>query len=160
MEVISLWLAVDDSNTENGCMQVIPYSHFDGLSVTNMSSADFNRNVSESEDKVNLTEDQRQRIENIELKAGSISLHHPMLVHGSLANHSGKRRAGLTLRYIPTSTQVIEDPQDTEGKGSGSVYLMRGQKKADNRYREIPVFDENTHFSPSLHCQFANRYIK
>ena len=158
MEVISLWLAVDDSTVENGCMQVVPYSHSDGLSVTNLSSGDFNRNVSDYEDKVHLTETQVSSIENVELKAGSISIHHPMLIHGSLANHSEKRRAGLTLRYIPTTTTVIEDPQDIDGKASGSVFLMRGQKRAANRYREIPAFDKSRHFSASIPCGFTDRY--
>src|SRR5204862_1591291 len=27
MEVISIWLAADDSTTENGCMRVIPQTH-------------------------------------------------------------------------------------------------------------------------------------
>lgn len=158
MEVISLWLAVDDSTVDNGCMQVVPYSHSDGLSVTNLSSDDFNRNVAESEDKVHLTEAQISSIKNVELKAGSISIHHPMLIHGSLANHSEKRRAGLTLRYIPSTTKVIEDPQDIDGKASGSVYLMRGERRAVNRYREIPHFDETKHFTPSIRCTFAERY--
>ena len=37
----------------------------------------------------------------VELKAGEISLHSDLLLHGSEANQSSRRRCGLTLRYCP-----------------------------------------------------------
>ena len=37
------------------------------------------------------------------LTAGQISIHSDLLVHGSSANHSQRRRCGLTLRYCPAS---------------------------------------------------------
>jgi ectoine hydroxylase-related dioxygenase (phytanoyl-CoA dioxygenase family) len=43
-----------------------------------------------------------------ELKAGEISLHSDLLLHGSLANQSDRRRCGLTLRYC--ATDVWSDP--------------------------------------------------
>ena len=36
---------------------------------------------------------------DIEQKAGEISIHADMLLHSSLANHSSRRRCGLTMRY-------------------------------------------------------------
>jgi ectoine hydroxylase-related dioxygenase (phytanoyl-CoA dioxygenase family) len=36
---------------------------------------------------------------DVELEAGQISLHADLLLHGSLANRSSRRRCGLTLRY-------------------------------------------------------------
>jgi ectoine hydroxylase-related dioxygenase (phytanoyl-CoA dioxygenase family) len=38
---------------------------------------------------------------NVELKAGEISIHSDLLLHGSEANQSSKRRCGLTLRFCP-----------------------------------------------------------
>ena len=35
------------------------------------------------------------------LMAGQMSLHDVFLIHGSRANRSSKRRAGLTFRYMP-----------------------------------------------------------
>lgn len=37
----------------------------------------------------------------IELKAGQVSVHDIGIIHGSAANSSGRRRAGLALRYMP-----------------------------------------------------------
>ena len=42
---------------------------------------------------------------HIELKAGEISLHSDLLLHGSPPNNSNRRRCGLTMRYA--STDVI-----------------------------------------------------
>ena len=37
------------------------------------------------------------------LEAGQFSVHDVHLVHGSAANTSGKRRAAITLRYMPAT---------------------------------------------------------
>jgi ectoine hydroxylase-related dioxygenase (phytanoyl-CoA dioxygenase family) len=41
-----------------------------------------------------------------ELKAGEISIHSDLLVHGSEANMSPRRRCGLTLRYCPADVRA------------------------------------------------------
>jgi hypothetical protein len=40
------------------------------------------------------------------LKAGEISLHSDLLLHGSEANNSNRRRCGLTLRYCAAEVQA------------------------------------------------------
>ena len=56
-----------------------------------------------------------QTIENAEqygtpvddvLKAGEISLHSDLLLHGSEANNSDRRRCGLTLRYCAADVRA------------------------------------------------------
>jgi non-haem Fe2+, alpha-ketoglutarate-dependent halogenase len=42
----------------------------------------------------------------VELKAGEISLHCDLLLHGSDANHSERRRCGLTLRYCSADVRA------------------------------------------------------
>ena len=41
------------------------------------------------------------RLQCTPLKAGQISIHSDLLVHGSAPNDSDRRRCGLTLRYCP-----------------------------------------------------------
>ena len=41
-----------------------------------------------------------------ELQAGEISIHSDLLVHGSEANASSRRRCGLTLRYCPAEVRA------------------------------------------------------
>lgn len=39
------------------------------------------------------------------LKAGQVSFHNDKMVHGSPANHSDRRRVGLTVRYSRTEVK-------------------------------------------------------
>ena len=43
---------------------------------------------------------------NVALRAGEISLHSDLLLHGSEANRSSRRRCGLTLRYCPADVRA------------------------------------------------------
>lgn len=43
------------------------------------------------------------------LKPGQISIHDIFMVHGSAANTSGRRRAGMTYRYMPTTSFFDHD---------------------------------------------------
>ena len=45
----------------------------------------------------------------IELEPGQASLHDVGIVHGSAANSSGRRRAGLALRYMPATSGLHRD---------------------------------------------------
>lgn len=101
MEVVTLWLAVDESTTENGCLRVIPGSHKQELHATREATAV--ENVLGHETVVEVDESQAV---DLELRPGDVEVHHPNILHGSEPNHSPKRRCGLTIRYIPTSTRV------------------------------------------------------
>jgi ectoine hydroxylase-related dioxygenase (phytanoyl-CoA dioxygenase family) len=94
---VTAWLAIDDASVENACMRYIPGSHRLGHLTYSLSETDegnvLNQTVPDAE---NLGEPV-----NVELKAGEISIHSDLLLHGSEANQSNKRRCGLTLRYCP-----------------------------------------------------------
>jgi hypothetical protein len=44
-----------------------------------------------------------------ELRAGEISIHSDLLLHGSQANESDRRRCGLTLRYCAAEVRAHMD---------------------------------------------------
>lgn len=81
-------------------MKVIPGSHKKDALKHNLI-----------EDK-NLTLNRELPIENvdqksaqfIELTAGQVSVHDIGIIHGSAANSSGRRRAGLALRYMSSAS--------------------------------------------------------
>lgn len=136
MEVITLWLAVDDSTTENGCMRVIPQTHHTGLQK--MRARKDVANVLDSEIDPAFVDE--SKAVNIVLEAGGVSIHHPNLIHGSNANHSPKRRCGLTIRYIPTSTRI-----KTQG-AYPSAFLLRGKAVPGiNEYNPKPRYVEGKH---------------
>jgi ectoine hydroxylase-related dioxygenase (phytanoyl-CoA dioxygenase family) len=99
---VTAWLAIDDASVENACMRFIPGSHHLGHLTYALSENDegnvLNQTVVGAE---NLGEPV-----NVELKAGQISIHSDLLLHGSEANQSNKRRCGLTLRYCPAMVRA------------------------------------------------------
>ena len=94
-KVITVWLAIDDADTKNGCMRFLSGSHrFGHLSYRISDHGEhniLNQTVQEAE--------QYGTPVDVELKAGEISIHSDLLLHGSNFNHSDRRRCGLTLRY-------------------------------------------------------------
>ena len=54
--------------------------------------------------EVLVPEEQSTATKNVVLKAGQISFHDVFLLHGSAANSSPRRRAAVTLRYMPASS--------------------------------------------------------
>ena len=85
---VTAWLAITDSNEENGCMRMWPGTHKEKI-----------RAHKDRFDKYNLLT-RGQTVQNVPLKdtvpnilrAGQLSLHHPMIVHGSGLNKSNSRR--------------------------------------------------------------------
>ncbi len=94
-KAVTVWLAIDDANIDNACMKFVAGSQHVGH-LTYRPSDDDEGNV------LNQTiEDAEQYGEVVydELVAGQVSLHSDLLLHGSEANESDRRRCGLTLRY-------------------------------------------------------------
>jgi ectoine hydroxylase-related dioxygenase (phytanoyl-CoA dioxygenase family) len=136
MEVVTLWLAVDDSTPENGCMRVIPGTQ--GMDLQQLQSKTDVANVLSSTMDTALVDE--SKAVDIVLRAGDVSVHHPNVIHGSNANTSGKRRCGLTIRYIPASTRIRTENQWP------SAFLLRGQAVPGiNTYLPRPRYVEGKH---------------
>ncbi|MEZ4661751.1 MAG: phytanoyl-CoA dioxygenase family protein [Caldilineaceae bacterium] len=111
-KTVTVWLAIDDADVENACMRFVPGSHHYGHLTYRLSENDENNVLNQTVDGA---ENFGEPV-NVELKAGEISLHSDLLLHGSAANHSARRRCGLTLRYC--AAEVWSDPElrwNTEG---------------------------------------------
>jgi phytanoyl-CoA hydroxylase len=146
MEVVTLWLAVDDADAENGCMQVIPGTH--RMPLQQLHERTDTANVLNSEVDPALV-DETQAID-IVLSAGSVSIHHPNIIHGSKANLSARRRCGLTIRYIPSSTHILA-PQPWP-----SAFLLRGHAfPGINKYQPRPRYQPGE----SMEFQDAEQYL-
>jgi ectoine hydroxylase-related dioxygenase (phytanoyl-CoA dioxygenase family) len=135
MRVVTLWLAVDHSTPDNGCVRLVPGSHTmdfaemrENVEVDNVLGAEIAVEVDES------------KAVDMVLRPGDVEVHHPNIVHGSNANTSPDRRCGLTIRYIPTSTRITGDEQPYP-----SAFLLRGEPGV-NVYQPVPAFDPERHF--------------
>ncbi|MEL6463567.1 MAG: phytanoyl-CoA dioxygenase family protein [Pseudomonadota bacterium] len=101
---VTVWLAIDDADDLNSAMRFIPGTHHQGALPTTTTDGGayvFHKGTADAEGL-------GQPFTN-SLKAGQISLHADMLVHGSRANTSNRRRCGLTLRYCPPEVRITDD---------------------------------------------------
>jgi ectoine hydroxylase-related dioxygenase (phytanoyl-CoA dioxygenase family) len=126
MNVATLWLAVDESAVENGCMRVIPGSQTLGP-LPHRTAEDKDSKVLDR--GVDISGFDPASIVDIELQPGDLSFHAPYLVHGSNVNHSDKRRCGYTMRFIPTSTRLVRDGAQSKWWANHPLYLLRGEDR-------------------------------
>ena len=120
---VTAWLAITDANEENGCMRMCPGTHKEKI-----------QEHKDTFDKNNLLT-RGQTVQNIklnetvpnELKAGQLSLHHPMIVHGSTPNTSNSRRIGFVIQsYIGANVKQI----------IGKVYVQQARGVDKFNYHE------------------------
>ncbi len=138
LATVTVWVAVDPATTENGCLRVIPGTHESGLMPHTVDNADglaLNQGISAG------AFDEKKAVD-IELEAGQISLHHAMLVHGSNANVSAKRRCGYAIRYMPATSHFDRTIPPTRiannqvlDYSQRPLWLLRGTDRADNDFR-------------------------
>ena len=101
----TVWIAIDKVEEANGAMKVIPGSHKNRGWQHHEDAGDYltlNQVISEDQ----LTD---KDIQYIELEPGQCSLHDVGIVHGSAANTSNRRRAGLAIRYMPATSGLLRD---------------------------------------------------
>ncbi|EMI53004.1 phytanoyl-CoA dioxygenase family protein [Rhodopirellula sallentina] len=96
-KAVTVWLAIDDADLENGGMEVYTGSHRHGLIDFDTTDADSGNVL----DQVVSEPQQYGEYRFTPIQAGQISIHSDLLVHGSAPNASDRRRCGLTLRYCP-----------------------------------------------------------
>ncbi len=118
--LISCWLAIDDVTLENGCMRFVPGSHREENPHYEIETINPN-NLTVRPEFI----DQSREVP-VEIKAGSMSIHHSLTVHRSCSNASDHRRRGLAMIYLPADLKFIE-PWDFKY----GFQLVRGVKQPD-----------------------------
>ena len=120
---VTAWVALTNSNENNGCMKMWPRSHLD--IKDHNEKFDEGNLLTRGQTVENVPENE---IKSIELKAGQMSLHHPRIVHGSGINKSNDRRIGFVIQsYIGTNVK--------QTLGKNSVQVARGEDKYN--YHEV-----------------------
>jgi len=120
---VTAWLAVTEASEENGCMRMWPGTHKEKIRVHKDT---FNKNNlltrGQTIQDIKITD----TVPNI-LKPGQLSLHHPMIVHGSGPNKSNNRRIGFVIQsYIGANVdQVI-----------GKVYVQQARGEDTFKFHE------------------------
>ncbi|OUM02165.1 phytanoyl-CoA dioxygenase family protein [Variovorax sp. JS1663] len=126
----TVWVALEPSTSANGCLRVIPRSHEAQVLHPHLH-----------EDRDDLTLNQRMaagsfdeaEAVDLELQPGQMSLHDVYMIHGARANTSNRRRTGVALRYMPSTSVFERDIRPADGKTGVAVnfaqrplWLLRG----------------------------------
>ncbi len=128
MEVVTVWLAIDPSLEENGCMKVIPRTHLEAQKgFSDYEPVDSAKNVF----PVEIIKPQRDESKSVPciLQPNQASLHDGRIMHGSAANTSSLRRCGYTMRYISSAVRLSEKSREHH-----QIYLARGRDLAGQSY--------------------------
>lgn len=131
LETLTVWMSLDGSTPEQGCMRYIPGSH-QGKHLYSHHfehSDDYTLAQVIDDDQVDLN-----KARDIVLERGQISLHDVYLVHGSGPNQSDRRRMGLVLRIMPAgsfynhhSGKIKEDAGSPHGYSNRALFQLRGK---------------------------------
>ncbi len=129
----TVWIAVDDSTVENGCLRVIPGSHRTKRLHPHTSNASPDLTLSE---ELNASEFDESAAVDLVLEAGQVSLHDVYLFHESEPNLSDKPRRGMTMRFMPATSlydRKVEAATHArfgkDGPKDHTIFLMRGEDR-------------------------------
>ncbi len=104
-KTVTVWLAIDDADPENANMKFIPKSHLHGLiDYDETHEADTVLDLA-----VKNPHSYGEGEVDVQLRAGQFSMHSDLLLHGSEANQSDRRRCGLTIRYAAADVKTWFD---------------------------------------------------
>jgi ectoine hydroxylase-related dioxygenase (phytanoyl-CoA dioxygenase family) len=103
----TVWIAIDAATVENGCMQVVPGSHRNGLLAH--GTAERPGNLLGHNQAISPHHFDAGSAIDCVLAPGRASVHHGLLVHGSNPNTSPHRRCGATFRYTTPDVRPVMD---------------------------------------------------
>ena len=121
-DIVTAWVALSNSTTDNCAMRVVPGSH----TIAQVPHRDTFRpeNLLSRGQEVMVDVDDAAA-DTLALSAGEMSLHHVRLIHGSEPNPSDQRRIGFAIRYLPTYVRQVAGPHDW-------ATLVRGEDRYGN----------------------------
>ena len=128
--ICTVWLALDRATPANGSMGVLPGTHTNGFSE--YDSEDAENNFADFERRIKPELIDESKAVYFSLEPNECSLHEARIIHGARANTSDNRRAGYTMRYFPTTSQVI-----AERNPGHKLWLVRGQDRAGNAFINV-----------------------
>jgi ectoine hydroxylase-related dioxygenase (phytanoyl-CoA dioxygenase family) len=130
-KIVTVWLAIDATDQENGCMRVIPGTHHNGFSQ--YEAVDTTTNTFGSAIKPELIDDSQAVY--FELAPNECSLHDGRIIHGAKANTSPRRRCGYTMRYFSQDMKLVP-----ERNLHHRIWHCRGRNIANNPVEPLPAW--------------------
>lgn len=106
MDHVTVWIALDDATTQNGCMQVVPGAHTDGL---------LRHETVEYDTDIELTADEygEDAVRTLPMESGSALFQHCLLPHYTEANTTDDWRRAFIVAYMRARSRFTdESPPD------------------------------------------------
>ena len=100
---LTIWLALDHSDDENGAVSYVPGSHLRGLQPHVPSGAPGSSQTLAPHDESLLAQSITPQ-----LRPGDAVAHHCLTIHGSGPTRSARSRRGVTLQYVGQSVRYDE----------------------------------------------------
>ncbi|GGD73610.1 phytanoyl-CoA dioxygenase family protein [Paenibacillus nasutitermitis] len=119
--LITAWVAFDDVDLSNGCMQVVPRSSKWGLVNVNDF---FEQDLTKQEKQIHLPEGEKFRTVPLIMKAGQVSFHHALTIHGSGPNTTDMPRRSLAVHLMTGETRY---KAGTKGDNHMNVAILGGK---------------------------------
>ncbi|MEH0822385.1 MULTISPECIES: phytanoyl-CoA dioxygenase family protein [unclassified Micromonospora] len=99
---VTVWLAIDDVDEGNAAVKFVPGSHLAGPLPHEQKPLDGTRTLKR---EAMLPASVTPYVNS--MRAGQVSIHSDLLLHGSAANTSGRRRAALAIRYAAADLRAL-----------------------------------------------------
>lgn len=115
-DLVSIWIALDDADEKNGCMNVIPGSYLKGFAA--------HRRAESEKGKLHALLQVDADLEHavpVPVEAGYAMVHHCMTLHQTNPNRSSRERRAMVIHYMPAGTrnrdgEVMKDRPVLRGK--------------------------------------------
>ncbi|MBH67788.1 MAG: phytanoyl-CoA dioxygenase [Rhodospirillaceae bacterium] len=133
LAIATVWIAIDESNEENGCLKILSGSSVNRTLLPHQSltgqGAALDREI-----KPDFIKD--EDIVLVPLEPGQMVIFDVFTAHGASPNFSDQRRAGFAIRYMPSTS--LYDRDITVGSRQNDVqtdlsqralFLVRGENK-------------------------------
>ena len=129
----TVWIAIDDSNENNGCLKILTGSNRAKMLLPHQSLSGKGAAL-DKEIKTELIES--KNVVSVPLQPGQMVIFDVFTAHGASPNLSNQRRAGFAIRYMPGTSIFDRNMKVGSGQddvqtdlGQRALFLVRGEDK-------------------------------
>ncbi len=124
--MVTCWIALDDTNMENGTLEFASGSHKWGLSPP---SGNFHAPDDYKKELKKYVKDHNKNLDlvAVNIPAGGVSFHHGLTWHGSGPNNSINHRRALVSHCVPSNAKF----HPINSGGTGKIYRKYKLKNSD-----------------------------
>ena len=132
-DVLAAGILLDDMDETNGPVMFIPRSH-KGPVYDHHSHGAFCGAIDVNREGVDVS-----KAVEIHASAGSMTIHHARLVHGSSSNRSNKQRRVLFFEYAAADAWPRSGIEHVRDLDEFSSRIVRGKPTLQPRFEQVPV---------------------